>query len=177
MKLNVGSGVPRGIYEGQEWVNVDPARIRDTIPAYITALPFRDSSFEEIHCIHVFEHLPRNQQKDALSEMARVLSPGGSLWLEVPDFIEQCRQLVYAFDNPQASRKQQKESIRVKTVGIYGRQYHDGDFHHYGFYPDLLKSMLMEVHDWKRIDHLKGHEAMISNHYVYEPVILINAIK
>lgn len=45
-------------------------------------LPFRDASFDAVVVLDVLEHLPRPQA--CLTEMARVLRPGGSVLLHVP---------------------------------------------------------------------------------------------
>jgi ubiquinone/menaquinone biosynthesis C-methylase UbiE len=47
-------------------------------------LPFRDSSFECVVCSEVIEHIPRNQVH--LSELFRVIRPGGFLVLGTPDY-------------------------------------------------------------------------------------------
>jgi SAM-dependent methyltransferase len=48
------------------------------------ALPFADASFECVTCIEVLEHIPARLRQQALSEMRRVLQPGGRLVLRVP---------------------------------------------------------------------------------------------
>jgi SAM-dependent methyltransferase len=48
----------------------------------ITDIPFADSSFDAIFCSHVMEHVPDDKQ--ALREFVRVLSPGGWAIFLVP---------------------------------------------------------------------------------------------
>lgn len=48
-----------------------------------TALPFAADTFDFIYSYHVLEHIPR--YRDALSEMNRVLSTGGGLWIGTPN--------------------------------------------------------------------------------------------
>ena len=50
----------------------------------IRKLPFPDNYADEIHLIHVFEHLHRMQVDAALQEWKRVLKPGGKLAMEMP---------------------------------------------------------------------------------------------
>lgn len=50
----------------------------------IRKLPFEDETVDEIHLIHVFEHLHRMEAEDALVEWKRVLKKGGKLAIEVP---------------------------------------------------------------------------------------------
>lgn len=58
--------------------DIDPARLPDTV-GDAHNLSFQDSSFEFILCTEVLEHLHTPQQ--AISEMGRVLKPGGTLIL------------------------------------------------------------------------------------------------
>jgi SAM-dependent methyltransferase len=58
-------------------------RLRSNRPGYvvadITALPFADASFDGATCGYVIEHVP--DTRSGLSEIARVLRPGGRLLL------------------------------------------------------------------------------------------------
>jgi ubiquinone/menaquinone biosynthesis C-methylase UbiE len=49
----------------------------------ITALPFRDASFDGVVSMDVVVHLPRGREGEALTEFHRVLKPGGLLVLRV----------------------------------------------------------------------------------------------
>lgn len=60
-------------------------------------LPFYDDAFDELRAIDVLEHLPYRQTADVLTEWARVLAPGGRLFVQVPDCGEIMRR--YA-ENP-----------------------------------------------------------------------------
>lgn len=60
-------------FDGDQDVNCD-----------ITDLEFPNESVDEIHGIHVFEHLNRVDAQDAVKEWRRVLKPGGKLVLEMP---------------------------------------------------------------------------------------------
>ena len=48
-----------------------------------SAIPYPDESFDFVNCSHVLEHV--GNPIDALKEIARVLKPGGYLYLETPD--------------------------------------------------------------------------------------------
>lgn len=80
-----------------EYYDYRPAPIRidglETASADLTALRFEDRSIESLSCMHVVEHiglgrygdpLDPNGDAKAMSELQRVLSPGGSLLFVVP---------------------------------------------------------------------------------------------
>lgn len=50
----------------------------------IRKLNLPDSSAQEIHLIHVFEHLHRMEAESSLKDWLRVLKPGGKLVMEMP---------------------------------------------------------------------------------------------
>ncbi len=51
----------------------------------LTALPFDPGSFDRGLCLDVLEHLPFVEQPVALSELYRVLKPGGELLVSIPN--------------------------------------------------------------------------------------------
>jgi SAM-dependent methyltransferase len=51
----------------------------------LTALPYADGAFDRALCLDVLEHLPFDEQARALSELARVIAPGGELFVTVPN--------------------------------------------------------------------------------------------
>lgn len=57
--------------------------VTDTVMvSSLMELPLKDSSFANVICSEVLEHIPDDEK--ALSEIARVLKPGGSLLMTVP---------------------------------------------------------------------------------------------
>lgn len=72
---------PRGIWNHDLEMTVQPDFVGD-----ITALPqFREATFDEVRLHHVLEHLSGPQGRIALAELHRILKPGGTLDVEVPD--------------------------------------------------------------------------------------------
>jgi SAM-dependent methyltransferase len=61
-------------------VDIDPA-LAD-LQADVTDLRFADDSFDFVLCVHVLEHVPEDQK--AISELFRVLRPGGAALIQVP---------------------------------------------------------------------------------------------
>jgi SAM-dependent methyltransferase len=73
----VGADISRGMLSA-----ADPAH--PYAQTDVTALPFRDSSFEFALSVTVLLHLPHDAQERAIREVARVLKPGGAfLMLEM----------------------------------------------------------------------------------------------
>ena len=181
MKLNVGSGVPRGSYCQPEWLNIDDAPEGTIRPKAgvnfqkisVLAMP-EDwaNKFEEIHCVHMLEHMNRNLRQQVMTALHRVLVPGGLLCLEVPDFEEVVSNLHAAY------MTRDLESIHIWKTSIYGKQRYDGDAHHWGFDAEHLKELAQkagfhEMETWTN----SNPEKMISGHYKQEPVILLKAVK
>ncbi len=57
----------------------------DLMPADVRSLPFPSSSFDGVVSQNVLEHVPKNSQDQAVSEMVRVLRPGGVLFVQTPN--------------------------------------------------------------------------------------------
>jgi N-acetylglucosaminyl-diphospho-decaprenol L-rhamnosyltransferase len=65
-----------------EYVSADLASPLADVHCDIQALPFADDSFDVVICNHVLEHIPDDRR--AMSEIARVLAPGGWAVLMCP---------------------------------------------------------------------------------------------
>jgi ubiquinone/menaquinone biosynthesis C-methylase UbiE len=57
---------------------------RSLVAGSLSNLPFADESFDAVICSEVIEHIPRDEID--LTDMARVLQPGGILVLGTPDY-------------------------------------------------------------------------------------------
>src|SRR4029450_13798514 len=57
---------------------------RQLVQGSLSALPFADSTFDALICSEGIEHIPRKELD--LSDMGRVLAPGGTLVLGTPDY-------------------------------------------------------------------------------------------
>lgn len=173
MYLNVGSSYKiKGIYLKPEWINLDICKAF-TEAKYVTGtaieLPFRNDSFEQIRAIHCLEHIERKDHNLFYKEMYRVLKPKGSLFIEVPDFYKLCEYFcrIYNYHTDNLLEK-----LRICTLSFYGKGRHVGDYHHWGFTYNQLEEDL-KSHGFLPARQLE----MISNHYKYEPIILVRAEK
>ncbi len=171
MKLNIGSSIPKGKYRHRPWVNIDYCKdftSSRVIPASALDLPFKISSFDEIHTVHVLEHVARRDHKLFLTECYRVLDKGGVLIVEVPDFTKTCQKILGAYAN------REWEKLRCWTLSVYGKHRYEGDSHAWGFYPELL------VNDFSSagFDNIKIlDDKAVSNHHTQEPVIVVSGEK
>ena len=59
------------------------------VKADICDLPFKNESFDFILCNHVLEHIP--DDKKAMQELYRILKPGGTAILQIPQELDQSR--------------------------------------------------------------------------------------
>lgn len=81
MKLEIGAGERPA--PGFLAVDVNPRHAR--VVASALELPFRSGSIEELRCVDVLEHISYQRVHEALLEWARVLRPGGKIYVQVPD--------------------------------------------------------------------------------------------
>jgi SAM-dependent methyltransferase len=70
-------------YVTSDWsLSPHPGARQADVIAPLSELPLEDSSFDHVVCTQVLEHVA--DPVAVLSELRRVLAPGGSLWLTVP---------------------------------------------------------------------------------------------
>jgi SAM-dependent methyltransferase len=71
-----------GAVSGGGYVTLDLAVAGVDVRGDVTCLPFPTTAFDTIICTHVLEHVPDDVA--AMSELRRVLAPGGKAVLQVP---------------------------------------------------------------------------------------------
>ena len=173
-KLNVGSGHPKGVYNGPEWINIDDApegTIQGATKMSVLSMPQEwTDRFEVVHCIHMLEHMNRNYRQEVLNQLYRVTAPGGTLYLEVPDF-ERTVALLH-----KAYVENDTKAVHIWKTSIYGKQRYDGDAHHWGFDAKHLHELAQNA-GFKEIETTSAPSKMVSSHHKQEPVILLVATK
>lgn len=105
--------------ETLEYTTVDLHSPLADIKADICSLPFSDASFDVILCNHVLEHIPDHQL--ALSELYRVLKPGGWGILQVPQDLN--RASTFQDDSIVDPKERSKIFGQYDHVRVYGRDY------------------------------------------------------
>lgn len=126
MKLNLGCGtIPLDGYE-----NLDAKNCRPIYPLS----EFADESVDEVRASHVLEHFPNAEIGGVLKEWTRVLKPGGTLRIAVPDFEKVA--VSYVNGNPS----------RLPIHGyVMGGQVDEHDFHKSLFDRESLEAEMRAV--------------------------------
>jgi predicted SAM-dependent methyltransferase len=125
--LNLGSG-PRGVVDSH-WINVDG--YWDINVHYLMDFgrkwPFPDNCLNGIFCEHVFEHFDLEHGYALLREALRVLQPGGSVRIIVPDGAKILRTYC---ENPSelSSHRQTETGHAMEAVNSYFRQRYEHQF-------------------------------------------------
>lgn len=91
------------------------------VKADICDLPFEDNSFDFILCNHVLEHIP--DDKKAMQELYRVLQPGGTAILQIPQDLK--REKTFEDDSITDPRERARIFGQYDHVRVYGRDYFD----------------------------------------------------
>lgn len=81
MKVELGAGERAQ----EDFVRVDLNPKYADIVADALSLPFENGEVEEMRAVDVLEHISYRDTDRALAEWARVMKPGGKLYVQVPD--------------------------------------------------------------------------------------------
>ena len=82
LKLDLGGGYRKG---SNGWVTVDVSHECDLYWDLRYGIPFADGAVDALYSSHLFEHLPYGDGQKLLRESLRVLKPGGSFSIVVPN--------------------------------------------------------------------------------------------
>ncbi|WP_111706863.1 class I SAM-dependent methyltransferase [Lutibacter citreus] len=89
------------------------------VKADICDLPFEDNSFDVVFCNHVLEHI--EDDKKAMSELYRVLKPGGMGIFQIPQDLE--RDVTYEDFSITEPNERSKHFGQYDHVRVYGKDY------------------------------------------------------
>ncbi len=167
MKLCLGAGgrerLP-GYYsvDIMQHGNIDLVHAVDRLPM------IKDGTVEICYSSHVLEHISRMRTREVLAEWHRILKPGGTLRVAVPDF----EALAVLYIDTLAERGEDVDRDRfgnalsfplARVLGpIVGGQTGIYDFHQALFDFESLKLQLEEVgfidvrrYDWRQTEHYR----------------------
>ena len=82
-KLHLGCGWRNF---GPDWIHIDGGNYEHLDFGDITKLIYQDNTVDLIYASHVLEYFDRDEAEVLLTEWIRVLKPGGTLRIAVPDF-------------------------------------------------------------------------------------------
>jgi SAM-dependent methyltransferase len=126
---------------GPDWTHVDidstdlrewdtNARYPVDIVSEAHQIKMTSGTADLVYSQEMLEHVPRKEYMRVLKEWARLIKPGGYIWIEVPDFLACCEQ-VLAYDTLEMDRGIQQL--------FYGGQANEFDFHYNGFTPRIFE--------------------------------------
>ncbi|WP_457618897.1 class I SAM-dependent methyltransferase [Lutibacter sp.] len=104
-----------------DYITVDLNSPIADIKADICDLPFKEDTFDIILCNHVLEHIEND--KKAMSELLRVLKPGGMGIFQVPQDLN--REKTYEDFTITSPEERSKHFGQYDHVRIYGKDYFD----------------------------------------------------
>lgn len=107
--------------ENLEYLTTDLNSPLADVKADICDLPFESDRFDVILCNHVLEHIPEDRK--ALSELFRVMRPGGWGIFQVPQDLSR----ESTFEDPGITDPEERRLVfgQYDHVRVYGRDYFD----------------------------------------------------
>jgi len=98
MKLEIAAGYART--PGYDvYADINPNCNPDVVCDAVS-LPFDDESFDGLRAVDILEHMSYTVTHVALAEWARVLKPGGELYVQVPDVRMAVEDYLAGVDRP-----------------------------------------------------------------------------
>lgn len=82
LKIDLGGGYRKGT---NGWITIDVSHECDLYWDLRYGIPFAGGSVDNVYSSHLFEHLPYPDGQKLLAEAMRVLKPGGSFSIVVPN--------------------------------------------------------------------------------------------
>lgn len=145
--VNAGSGQRpfKSIENVIDWINIDkvarPDMPRPDVICDASKLPTDDECLDYFVLHHVLEHFGCGEGDDVLREAYRVLKPGGSLLVFVPDLRALAQRWI-----------QGGLSTQVYVTNLYGAyMVHEEDRHRWGFDWKLLRDTLANAAPWRDV--------------------------
>jgi predicted SAM-dependent methyltransferase len=139
MKLVIGTRR----WLGPDWTHLDadPTPLWDgngsrhpvEIVADARLIPLPDHHCDHVYSQECLEHFPWAVVGGVLTEWCRVVKPGGTMRIEVPDFLAACRQVL--------ETDTEEMDFAIQQI-VFGGQVNRWDFHYVGLTPRMLTAML-----------------------------------
>ena len=143
-RLHIGGQVRK---DGWEVLNAVPSSAVDHLGHAQDLSRFSDGCFVEVYASHCLEHLDfRGEVGAALREWHRVLTPGGRVFISVPDLAALAKLILH----PGLTVADRFTVVKM----IFGAHLDNYDYHKVGFDFDLLRNFLEDAGfvDIERVD-------------------------
>lgn len=150
LRLHIGGHQAK---PGWKIFNIRPGKNVDYVGNCTDLSQFANGAAESVYASHVVEHLGhRYELPTALAEIRRVLRPGGTFYVSVPDLEFLCSLFL---------RPNMPVDIRIRIVTmIFGMQANEHDYHKFAFSLDMMAmylaqagfSKITRVHDFGLFD-------------------------
>lgn len=138
--LNLGSG--NATIKG--FCNIDASALSTCdVIAGVGSLKLSANSVATVYTSHVLEHFPRARAAAVLSEWRRVLRPGGTLYVCVPDV--ELLSRMYLDNLPRYRTLDGRHIVDTACSVMFGGQTSRYDFHYYGYSYATLAALLESV--------------------------------
>lgn len=144
IRLHIGG---KEIKEGWKIFDIEPRDEVDFVGDVRDMSAFAEASCAEVYASHVLEHLPPQDILAALNGLHRILVPGGTLYLSVPDFEVLC----WLFVGPTFSKP---EKFHVMQMA-FGGQDNEHDLHRIGLTFDFMLDYLRDV-GFSSVEHVES---------------------
>jgi predicted SAM-dependent methyltransferase len=132
-KLHIGG---TSLQEGWEVLNANPAPYVDHVCNANDLSQFADNTFDQIYSSHVVEHLDyKDELLNTLVEWNRVLVPGGTMYVSVPDMDILCNMMI------QHDIYSVEERFFIMRM-LFGGHIDKYDYHVVGLNQDFLANYL-----------------------------------
>lgn len=149
-KLEIGSG--KKPLRGFEHLDIVARPNIDHVCDASGPLPFEDGTFAYVYACHVLEHIAWFHTRDVIKEWVRILAPGGTLDISVPDAAKACRGLLaaeegrYVHDGWNFRNPAGDPYLWASGVLFYGgKRDYPQDLHRALFTPKYLRKLFEEA--------------------------------
>lgn len=168
--LEIGPGKER--IPGFETLNAVWTRNTDFVVDASKKLPFKDKTFDLIYASHVLEHLPWYKIENTLTEIHRILKPGGIIEIWVPDGFKLIQFMINAeegteiYDFPNSwFQNYVKSNAYLWANGqlLYGLNTSYPSWHKTIFTNKMLRNLLFDV-GFIKVDTMENSEVRGYDH-------------
>lgn len=139
MKVDLGAGpIPfrkrPGFESWKDSITIDVFQYGDIdiITDIGTKIPLKDNSVSEIKFVEVIEHIPYYKLDTLISEIYRIMQPGGKMIATCPNFETSAKTFI---DNSNTS----PDELNYAYIGIVGQQSDEYQFHKNVFTEKTIK--------------------------------------